>query len=107
MQKLILVTRRGILLIEKGLLHDYFEIFSKQDERYYFHVEHISEIEAMVRMKQTSGSKKNSENSEFHFGLRGPLLTIPHLFILLAILNASHYWEMDDNGVIRSFGHIF
>ena len=31
-----LVTRRGTLLMETGLLHDYFGNFSMRGERYYF-----------------------------------------------------------------------
>ena len=32
----LLVTRRGTLLMEWGLLHDFFENFSTRGERYYF-----------------------------------------------------------------------
>ena len=34
---MLLVTRRGTLLMETGMLYDYFWKFSTQDERYYFH----------------------------------------------------------------------
>ena len=50
-----------------------------------------------VRMKQTSESKNNSENSKCHFGWRVPLLTIPDQLILSAILYGSHHWEMSNN----------
>ena len=34
----LLVTRRGTLLMETGLLHDYFGNFSTRGDRYYFHM---------------------------------------------------------------------
>ena len=45
----ILVTRRGTLLMETGLLHDYFGNLSMRGERYYFCVEGSTqgEIESM------------------------------------------------------------
>ena len=45
-----LVTRRGTLLMETRLLHDYFGNFSKQGEKYYF---------------------GNSEKFKFHFWVEG------------------------------------
>ena len=73
-----LVTRRGTLLMETGLLHDYFENFSIQGKRYYFHVEGSmrSEIEPMTGKIETNlgngrwggGLKQTSENLETRKG---------------------------------------
>ena len=38
-QIVLLVTRKGTLLMESGLLHDYFGNFSTRGERYYFCME--------------------------------------------------------------------
>ena len=39
-----LVTRRGTLLIETGLLQDFFGNFSMRGEKYYFYVDKIEPI---------------------------------------------------------------
>ena len=72
-----LVTPRGILLMETGLLHDYFGNFSMQGENYYFCMEGSmqGETEPMPgEIEMNIGKLRNLENSNFLFGWRGPLV---------------------------------
>ena len=53
---ILLVTRRGTLLMESGLLHDYFGNFSTWGERYYFCMEGAHQVKLNpweVRLEQT------------------------------------------------------
>ena len=52
--------------------------------------------QCMVRMKQTSDSKKNSETLKFHFWWRGPLLTILDQLIL-GLLH-DYFWIFSIHG---------
>ena len=64
-----LVTRRGTLLMETGLLHDYFGIFSTRGERCYFMQGEIKPTQGEI--ETNIGKLGNSEKLKFPFWLEG------------------------------------
>ena len=85
------MTRRGTLLREMGLVHDYFGNFSMRGEKYYFT---LSEIEPMrdeieMNLEQFEKIRKLGKKIKIAFLVEGNLLTSPGHLILLTILDGN------------------
>ena len=65
------MTRRGTLLMEMGLLHDYFGNLSTRGERYYFTPGEIKPTQGELETNIGGAGGGNSEKLKISFSVEG------------------------------------